>query len=58
MNSIISKEFLTSALTAFDKYKRDKEALSLRIRENNYWYKARYGKIPWRKGVFNNLRKG
>lgn len=45
MNSIISKEFLTSALTAFDKYKRDKEALSLRIRENNYWYKARYGKI-------------
>lgn len=45
MKSNITQEFLSKALNAFDKYKRDKEALNLRIRQNDYWYKARYGKI-------------
>ncbi len=43
--SKISREFLSKALSAFDKYKGDKEYLNRRVRENDYWYKARYGKL-------------
>ena len=45
MEDNISKEFISKALKAFEKYKNDKADLSRRIRENDYWYKARYGKI-------------
>jgi len=43
--SKISREFLSKALSAFDKYKSDKDMLNRRVRENDYWYKARYGKL-------------
>ena len=43
--SKISKEFLTKALSALSRYKGDKEVLNQRVRENDYWYKARYGKL-------------
>ena len=43
--SKISKEFLAKALSEYQRYKGDKEALNQRVRENDYWYKARYGRI-------------
>ncbi len=45
MENKITKEFAAKALTAFRKYKSDKEALNQRVRENDYWYKARYGRL-------------
>lgn len=44
-NSEIKKEFLAKALSSYEKYKGEKEILNQRVRENEYWYKARYGKI-------------
>lgn len=41
----ISKEFLSKALSEYQRYKGDKEALNQRVRENDYWYKARYGRL-------------
>ncbi len=43
--SKISREFLAKAVSAFDKYKNDKQELNRRVRENDYWYKARYGRL-------------
>ena len=43
--SRISREFLAKALSAYQKYKGDKEQLNQRVRENDYWYKARYGAV-------------
>lgn len=43
--SKISQEFLTSAIREFERYRGDKKALNDRVRENDYWYKARYGKL-------------
>lgn len=43
--SKIKKEFLTVALNEYQRYKSDKEKLNQRVRENDYWYKARYGKL-------------
>lgn len=43
--SKISEEFKWRLISAFKKYKRDKETLNQRVRENDLWYKARYGKI-------------
>lgn len=45
MSKKISKEFLSMALKELERYKSDKEVLNERVRENDYWYKARYGKI-------------
>ena len=45
MESKITKEFVSKALSAFQKYKGDKESLNQRVRENDYWYKARYGRL-------------
>ena len=45
MESKITKEFAAKALSAFQKYKSDKENLNQRVRENDYWYKARYGRL-------------
>ncbi len=45
MESKITKEFAAKALSAFQKYKSDKESLNQRVRENDYWYKARYGRL-------------
>ena len=41
----ITKEFLSKVLSAYQRYKGDKEELNTRVRENDYWYKARYGRI-------------
>lgn len=41
----MDKEFISKALSAYQKYKGDKETLNYRVRENELWYKARYGKI-------------
>ncbi len=43
--SNISPEFLAKALSQYEKYKNDKQALNQRVRENDYWYKARYGSL-------------
>jgi len=45
MMSKISKEFLSVALSEYQRYKGDKEMLNQRVRENDYWYKARYGRL-------------
>ena len=44
-HSKISSAFLSKALDAYQKYKGDKELLNQRVRENDYWYKARYGAV-------------
>lgn len=41
----IKQEFLSKARKAFQKYKADKEPLHKRIKANNEWYRAQYGKI-------------
>ena len=43
--SKISKEFISKALSELNRYKGDKEHLNQRVRENDFWYKARYSKI-------------
>lgn len=43
--SKIKPEFLAKALSEYNRYKGDKEALNQRVRENDKWYKARYGKL-------------
>lgn len=45
MASKITKEFAAKALSTFQKYRSDKEPLNQRVRENDYWYKARYGRL-------------
>ena len=45
MESKITKEFAAKALSTFQKYKSEKEPLNQRVRENDYWYKARYGRL-------------
>lgn len=43
--SKISEEFLSRALSEFNKYKGEKNVLNQRVRENDFWYKARYAKV-------------
>lgn len=45
MKSKIKPEFIAKALSEYNRYKGDKEALNQRVRDNDYWYKARYGKL-------------
>ena len=43
--SNITPEFLTTVLKEYERYRGDKKSLNDRVRENDYWYKARYGRL-------------
>lgn len=45
MKTKIKPEFIAKALSEYQRYKGDKEALNQRVRDNDFWYKARYGKL-------------